>query len=240
MRSFQLLPEAGGQDLEQVRQAAAHLKGQACTVAARHISDGMLRLQFNREVAYYAQGIVTEVESGRLGFKEAINHLEQEKASLLNQPISLARKSLGLAGGVLQVTSGAGICYASVGTLCAFAGAPLIAHGANNIYENGNNLINDTTETQGPVRKLYQQAAIMAGGEKFHGNMAYGAVDLTLSVYGGLRKVPSRSAWRLYRYLETDKVRAWRNSTKDILAVERSADTITIESMYNEWKSRNE
>ncbi|WP_342393925.1 hypothetical protein [Pseudomonas viridiflava] len=63
------LPEkqrsSGRHDLWQVSEAAGRLAGQACTVSARHIRDGTLRLQFNRDVAYYAQGIVRDVEAGR-------------------------------------------------------------------------------------------------------------------------------------------------------------------------------
>lgn len=40
------------QDLWVVSQAAAYLTNQACTISARNINDGIVRLQFNREVAY--------------------------------------------------------------------------------------------------------------------------------------------------------------------------------------------
>ena len=41
---------------QQLKQAAVSLTNHACTLSMQHIQDGMLRLQFNREVSYYAQG----------------------------------------------------------------------------------------------------------------------------------------------------------------------------------------
>ena len=48
-----------------VSQAAANLAKQACTLGARHIQDGTLRIQFNREVFCYGRGIVNEVAQGK-------------------------------------------------------------------------------------------------------------------------------------------------------------------------------
>ena len=44
----------------------------------------------------------------------------------------MGRKGIGVIAGALQFATGAGICYASVGTLCLLAGIPIMAHGANN------------------------------------------------------------------------------------------------------------
>lgn len=51
----------GSCDYWMVSAAAAKLGSQASTLGVRHIRNGTLRLQFNREVAYYAKGIVDEV-----------------------------------------------------------------------------------------------------------------------------------------------------------------------------------
>ncbi|WP_241150513.1 DUF4225 domain-containing protein, partial [Pseudomonas viridiflava] len=103
--------------------------------------------------------------------------------------------------GTLQVTNGVAVCYGSFGTLCLVFGVPLMAHGANNIYENGRNLIEDRSDTQGPTRKAYQELSKLAGGTEFHGNMAYGTVDLGLSIYGVTRLVVKPEAWKLFDYV---------------------------------------
>lgn len=92
------LPErqrsSGHHDLWQVSEAAGHLAGQACTVSARHIRDGTLRLQFNRDVAYYAQGIVRDVEAGRKSVDEGLKAIETEQDRLLRQSTEIAQKAL--------------------------------------------------------------------------------------------------------------------------------------------------
>jgi len=49
----------------------------------------------------------------------------------------------------------------------------------------------------------------MVDGER-DANMAYGSVDIGLSVYGVTRRVLKPDAWRLFRYLNTDKIRAYK------------------------------
>jgi len=52
-------------DLGVVSQAAAKLTNYACAISARHLQDGVTRSIFNREVAYYARSIVSDVEQGK-------------------------------------------------------------------------------------------------------------------------------------------------------------------------------
>jgi hypothetical protein len=47
-------------DYWMVSQAAAKLGNQASTIGAKYIKDGTLRLQFNREVSFYAKSIVDD------------------------------------------------------------------------------------------------------------------------------------------------------------------------------------
>ncbi|WP_240350509.1 DUF4225 domain-containing protein, partial [Pseudomonas viridiflava] len=110
--------------------------------------------------------------------------IETAQRSFVDQSLEIGKKSVGILAGTLQVTSGVAVCYGSAGTLCLVFGVPLMAHGANNIYENGRNLIEDRSDTQGPTRKAYHALSKLAGGTEFHGNMAYGTVDLGLSLYG--------------------------------------------------------
>ncbi|WP_307652134.1 hypothetical protein [Pseudomonas mucidolens] len=62
----------GSCDYWMVSQAAAKLGSQASTLGARHIKDGTLRLQFNREVSYYARGIVNDVSQGNKSAEQGL------------------------------------------------------------------------------------------------------------------------------------------------------------------------
>ncbi|WP_139302287.1 DUF4225 domain-containing protein, partial [Pseudomonas syringae] len=79
-----------------------------------------------------------------------------------------------------------------------------MAHGANNVYENGRNLWEGRSDTEGPVRKGYQAAAKAVGYEAREGNLAYGSADLAMSVYGVTKLVLKPDSWRLFRYIRTD------------------------------------
>lgn len=123
-----------------VSTAAVNLTNQACTIGARHIKDGTLRIQFSREVSYYARGIVNDVIQGVKSPEQGLKDIKNEQSSLLSQSLEIAQKGVSAIAAALQFAAGAGICYGSAGTLCLFAGAPLMAHGANNAYENWRNL----------------------------------------------------------------------------------------------------
>ena len=216
-----------------VSQAAANLAKQACTLGARHIQDGTLRIQFNREVSYYARGIVNDVALGNKSPEQGLQDIKNEQSNLLSQSLEIAQKGVAAIAGALQIAAGAGICYASVGTLCVFAGGPLMAHGANNVYENGRNLWEGRSDTQGPLRKGYQELANLMGGSAFEGDMAYGALDLGLSAYGLGRLVLKPDAWRLFRYVRTDYVRGYEDASKAALSFEVLSNGVTIQSMYS-------
>lgn len=230
----------GSCDYWMVSAAAGKLGSQASTLGARHIKDGTLRLQFNREVAYYAKSIVNDVSQGNKSAEQGLKELKDEQNSLLTQSMEVAQKGVGVVAGALQFAAGAGICYASVGTLCLFAGAPLMLHGANNTYENGRNLWEKRSNTHGPIRKGYQEISKAMGAGEFEGNIAYGAMDLGLSAYGVGRLVLKPDSWRLFRYIRTDYVRGYENASKGALTIEAISDTATMNSMYQETKKYDE
>jgi len=227
-----------GCDFWELSEAANYLANHACAVSARHINDQMLRLQFNREVAYYARQIVRDVEEGRKTTDEGMEALRAEKNSLARQSTTVVQQGVGLVAGALQVATGAGICYASVGTLCVLFGAPLAAHGANNIYENGRNFWEGRSDTEGIVRKGYQKVAQLMGGDNFEGNIAYGAVDLGMSVYGLGRLALKPDSWRLFRYINTDYSRAYKLTTKKSLVAEGMGVTATALSVHTEIQNK--
>lgn len=229
-----------GCDFWELSEAANYLANHACAVSARHINDQMLRLQFNREVAYYARQIVRDVEEGRKTADEGMEALKAEHGDLASQSSTIAQQGIGVIAGALQVATGSGICYASVGTLCVLFGAPLAAHGANNIYENDLNMWEGRTDAQGPVRKLYQRTATLMGGGDFEGNIAYGTVDLGMSAYGLVRHVLKPDSWRLFRYVSTDYVKGYKLASKKVLALEAMADGLTIKSLRAEAKNKKE
>lgn len=230
----------GSCDYWMVSAAAAKLGSQASTLGVRHIRNGTLRLQFNREVAYYAKGIVDEVSRGNKTPEQGLKALNDEQNSLLSQSLEVAQRGIGAIAGAFQFAAGAGICYASVGTLCLLAGAPLMAHGANNAYENGRNLLGNRSDTQGPLRKGYQEAAKLMGGGTLEGDMAYGAVDLGLSVYGVGRMVLKPDSWRLFRYVNADYIRSYKVMGTKALVFEGISDGLTGRSMYLEYKGDDE
>lgn len=181
-------PKSNTSETKQLKQAAVALTNHACTLSMQHIQDGMLRLQFNREVAYYAQGIVRDVEGGRKSVAQGMTALEDEQQSLLDQVITYGKQVFGLAGGVAQVAT---ICYGSGGLACVF-GVYIAAHGAINIYENGANLLRHRSDTEGWARDAYQGISEFIGGSDYEGNMTYGTVDLVMSGWGLFKLVPKK------------------------------------------------
>ena len=78
------------------------------------------------------------------------------------------------------------------------------------------------------------------GGGNFEGNMAYGAVDLGMSVYGLGRYVLKSDAWRLFRYVSTDYAQAYNLAGKKVLAAEALADGVTISALVEEIRNKKD
>jgi hypothetical protein len=218
----------------EVNSAASKLGSQASTIGARHISDGTLRLQFTREVTHYANAIVRDVENGVKSISEGLKALAEEQRSLLNQSLDVAQKGVGVVAGAAQIYAGGSICYASLGTLCVAFGVPLMAHGANNVYENGRNLLEGRSDTEGPVRDIYQSAAKVMGKGELEGNIAYGVADLGMSVYGLSRLALKPDSWRLFRYVREDYVRAYKSASTSSLVLEGVSDGITVRTLSDQ------
>lgn len=226
--------ESEAVDVWVVSDAAARLTSYACTISARHLKDDVLRLQFNRELAYYAKNVVNDVERGQISPEQGLQDIEREYKTLRNQILEIIKKGSGAVAGGLQFATGASICYLSGGMLCSVAGVPMMLHGANNVYENSRNLIQGRSDAEGPVRKGYQTAAKALGGRARDGNIAYGFGDLGLSVYGMWRMVLKPGAWRLFRYVEADKIRAYKVMGSGPLVLEVGVDMMTGEQVYVE------
>lgn len=230
----------GSCDYWMVSQAAAKLGSQASTLGARHIKDGTLRLQFNREVSYYARGVVNDVSQGNKSAEQGLKELKDEQNSLLIQARDVALRGAGVISGALQFAVGAGICYASMGTLCLFAGAPMMLNGTNNIYENGRDLFENRTDTVGPVRTGYRAISGILGKGNCEADVLYGIIDLSSSAYGIGRMVLKPDSWRLFRYVKTDYIRAYRQASAHGFAFDRFMDIQNVKNMYGTCHPSNE
>ena len=122
--------------------------------------------------------------------------------------------------------------------MCAIAGVPLMLHGGNNIYENSRNLFEGRTDVEGPVRKGYHEIAKIAGGDKSEGNMMYGSIELVMSIHGLMKLSLKPDSWRLFSYVRTDYIRAYKTTPTPILILDRAADAITIDGLHEEWKNQ--
>ncbi|MDF0733079.1 DUF4225 domain-containing protein [Pseudomonas entomophila] len=234
MNSSNKLHSPSNADFWEVSHAAAELTHYACEIGARYVDDDVLRMQFTQEVAYVGKTIVDEVQHGAKTPAEGMAAIQAERIALGQQVIEYLRLIAGFTSGALQVGTGVAVCQMTAGVACGLAGLPMMLHGLNNMYENGRNIALGRNDSTGPVREGYQQLSAFAGGTHAQGNVAYGVGDLGLSIYGLFRLVLKPGAWRLFRYLEADKVRAHKVMGTGPLVFEIGIDMMTGEQVYVE------
>jgi hypothetical protein len=107
-------------------------------------------------------------------------------------------RTAAVVGGGGQIVLGATIC---AGVVTCTVGGILIAHGANNVYEG-------VMGQDGPLRDAYRALLGDVGGQ-----ITYGAVDISTSLYGMVRGVLKPDAWKLFRYIPSDYEPALRQMT---------------------------
>lgn len=217
-------------ELWELHQSAANLTRYACIVSSRYIRDGALRGRFNREMAYYVRQVLEDVRNGRLTVDEGLLTIETEHKHLQKSSHEVGKQVAGLISGGVVAATGVGICYASVGLACGVAGLPMIAHGSNNMYENGRNLWTGRSDVVGPVRGLYQKASVAVGGTENQGSMAYWLADMGLAGYGVFRSVVKPGSWKLFHRIPTDYVPAYKQMGKGARIFE----------MYIAWLTYNQ
>ena len=143
-------------------------------ISAKHLFYGTSGLFF--EIQQLVGHLKREIESHCLTFlggtqilDEQIRHLrEQDDLLTFNRAkmfivveknqattTTIALKQIGFVAGGAQVYGGASLCVGSLGLACAAYGAPMIAHGLNNVYENGYYLL-FREEQSGTVREAYR------------------------------------------------------------------------------------
>lgn len=248
-------------DIREVEKAGKGLTMQAVTLSNRYLSNGGLKVQFVREVDRFEQCLVNDFKNGRKNKDTVFKELKKERQSLMDQGSLITRKGIGFIAGVMQLTTGAGICYYSAAYLCSIGGS-MMAHGMNNMYENGKYFWDGDENATGLVREGYQHAAESLGYSKSHGDIAYYSSDLAMSAYGALAKTTTvknasnayqittkpnlkpmpwtrtRKAkqFKLFRYSAEDYLRGYQASSRLSLRAELSSDAITVYGLYDEAK----
>lgn len=235
---------------EDFNKAVKQLNDLANVTGLAYLSAGPSRKIFFDEINAFINSVTREidiqcmsVQGGTKIIQEEISHLQNqhfqlmtgkivqyaaiEKTSPIGRYVNLMVKQVGFVGGGTQVVAGFGVCAASIGTACAAFGAPLIAHGANNFYENGYYLL-FRKEKSGYTRKGYHKVARKLGYSQNDADFAYASVDLALSGYGLGRMVLKPDAFRLIRYINSDYIRGWKEMGKVSLGFEALSDGATI------------
>lgn len=162
--------------------------------------------------------------------------IEKKRKIERNKNITtLIAKNVGFVSGGMQVSAGVGACAASFGLACISVGMPLILQGSNNVYENGNYIL-FREEKNGIVRDAYHYAANSLGYSEDTADIVYGSVDIALSGYGLASNTVRPNAWRLYRHIESDFVRGWKQMGTLPLFYETASNALTGFSMYKSYK----
>jgi hypothetical protein len=93
-----------------------------------------------------------------------------------------------------------------------------------------------SNDTEGLTRKVCHALAKVVGKSEREGNITYGSLDLAMSAYGLNRLVRQPDAWRLFRYVRTDYVRAYKTMTPQTLILEGQAILQTGKQMHEEME----
>ncbi|WP_256125228.1 DUF4225 domain-containing protein [Photorhabdus luminescens] len=232
------------------------LRELAKTLSFRYLTHSKIRMDFNSKINLFVEDILGQVRihclssNGAIEFIQfEINHLkeqdfyltanrvkqyaiiekEKEKSSYTN----LILKQIGFVGGGTQILAGYTVCKASLGLACASFGAPLMAHGYNNVVENGYYLLY-RENINGSVREGYRYVANKIGLSDKDADITYATVDLALSGYGIFRKVlkPREKSWSLFRNINSDFTRGWKEMDSLSLSMEMAVDGVTLWSIY--------
>jgi len=195
-----------------------------------------MQLQFSSIVSSYANEIIRAVDEGVISAWQGIQKIREEYAELSSKAIFYAQNGAGVIAGAMQVDAGVSKIGKTRG-IGVIGGAPLIAHGFNNIYEGMGNIYNGpgAPSVIGPVRELYQERL----GSVYEGNMAYYSVDLYLSISGLSSLVRKPDSMQLFSRDPINYEMAYKQMGKLALAFEALVDGITINTMINESNSTN-
>lgn len=214
--------------LEDLNQAADELIALGCAAGAMHIHDGVARLGFLGEVSAFVDEVIKDVKEGVISAAEGVAVFWEEQQALQTQVRFYWLNGVTLAAGAAQTTLGVTAIGTTLGAATPF-GALLIAHGGNNIYEGASNILNgpDVHPAQGVTRKVYQK--IVNSEEK--GNIAYGALDLSLSLGGLIRSVRRVGSVQLFVRDKINYEKAYKQTGRAALLLEVFSDYNTLNSI---------
>jgi len=238
---------------EDFNSAVQQLNKVSNITALTYLPTGYARAAFFYEIKNFISHITREVDIQCMSLSGAIKTLNEETDNLRNQEfqlmagrmvqyaavkkevhnrrIVLVLKQVGFVSGGVQFFGGTGICAASMGGLCAAYGASLAAHGFNNVYENGYYLLY-RKNIQGCIRQAYRELAKGLGYSKAQADVVYSVVDIGLSGYGLVRNIPKSDSFRLFRHINTDFIRGWKDLGPVPLVAEIIGDINTLQSVY--------
>ncbi|WP_145501874.1 DUF4225 domain-containing protein [Yersinia similis] len=212
------------------------------SIASKFIKWSLIKDQFISEVTRYSSDMSAKVNTGEITTETAIKLLDKELSDLRNQDEEMTRErvkqaviikasvkknndvkrreivSLTIAGvgfvtAGLQIVAGVGMVGSVAGTI---PGALLIAHGTNNIIENGYYILYRESYT-GPLKFVYEGVGTQFGLSKSDSDVMYTAVDIALSINGIMSYKLAEDATRLYRYVNADLL--WGLKSMDIKSV---------------------
>lgn len=229
-----------------------------------YISDIKLRSSFINGETELATNYINEFKLGHLSFGEATSKLHEQykileerhfdlmannaklfalikKEKDRNSVTNIVLAQVGFVSGGLQVIGGYGICEVSLGAACASLGGPLMAHGAENLWENAHYLVMREETAITPLKDAYIYAAEKLGQSEDSGKIAYSIGDITLSMGGGFRNALKPDAWKLFRYIKDDYIIGWKTMgtagvTSEIVG--DSASGYSIHKIVNEKSSK--
>lgn len=202
------------------------------SIASKYMKWSLAKDKFISEVISYSNDITSKTNTGELTLDVAVRLLDQELANLRKQDEILTRKQyrqaivvkpvvkkvskgrngkevvdvdviiagVGFVSGSLQFVAGVGIAGSGAS---APLGGLLIAHGINNVIENGYFLLYRGNYT-GPLKFVYEEVGALFDIEKRDADVIYTFVDLSISMNSLLGMRLEEDAVRLYRYVNTD------------------------------------
>ncbi|KER01143.1 Protein of unknown function (DUF4225) [Photorhabdus temperata subsp. temperata Meg1] len=234
-------------------------------VANKFIKWSLAKDHFINEVIAYSQDITAKINTGELSILEAIGLLEEEIKSLKEQDRMISQKNVkqaivvqkeiidsprnskrrefdkliiagvGFISGGLQIVGGLTVTRLSRSGY----GGLLLAHGYNNIIENGYYILY-REDYAGPVRFVYRQVA----KETFNMNerdadALYASVDIGISLTGMLTYQLLPDHQRLYRYINTDLLYGLKNRGIKMMSIEEIIIEIVsdISTVYGYMRS---
>lgn len=252
---------------DEVRQAIRGLIRQANMYSMSHLNDPLVQHHFREEYRFLGKCLLRDYDGGIIVKDKVVKLVRQERQSLIDQAYELGKYSIGMVAGAGQLSAGYGLCVTSsvfsiVGaSWCGGVGAPMMAHGANNLFENSYNIAGNIDQNwngrytgkygdgAGFVKKGYRIAAKHMGLSERDADAAFATVDLATSAYGLTNKKKVVQTWTnapdskqlmLFNYAKRDYTKGLRSMSKGALGVEFSANYFTAQGALDPYFEEKE